>query len=135
MAKENLCVQFRCSASCCRNVSMGMDFEEFRVFAQGTDPWQETEKCLNVLIALTEVFTPEASEVHYSERDVAGVKKVRVLLIGACPKLDNQKSQCTIYENRPAACERLEVGGTNCNSARKMDNLPKINFPTKIKTV
>lgn len=57
--------------------------------------------------------------VYFAE---TGTYFFTIRVVGACPKLADDMS-CEIYEERPTACRRLLVGESECNKARKKENI------------
>lgn len=126
----SLCVKF-CKAACCRDVV-------FESIARDD---------LNTLTAsarlVQQVDTPkEAQDIGYGEVSLRdGIYyaestngELTVGLVGPCPNLQPDSS-CGVYDSRPEACRKFEVGQKECKSARKQKGLKLLEKVLHLKPI
>lgn len=61
--------------------------------------------------------------VYFFEK---GINKYNAVIVGRCPNL-GADNRCGIYDQRPEHCRNFEVGGRECDEARRCANIKPLS--------
>lgn len=89
-------------------------------YAEGIDPRVSCRDCMALCCRLTVLLMPgDRVPAHMIERTPRGDEQMARGEDGWCVAIDEQRRNCSIYEQRPSACRRFAMGGPYCRAERE----------------
>lgn len=126
MNKENRCIAAGCSGSCCRNISLKLNPEEYDLWSDGVVIRDLKVRSVAREEGLRELLGEYPRIVYREHASESSQMDVKVFVYGDCPHLVHD--ECDIYVNRPEACKEFERGSKACVSMRARDGLSPIQL-------